>query len=284
MLVFNTVVFVMVTVVLVKHTRKKLTKDSIKKREVTRGTIKAVISIFSVMLMFGLSWLFGALTVSGAAHFFQWPFVIFTTMQGFFLFLFFCVIGDDARSEWLKLLTCNRYKKKGKHSMGPTSHTSHASRTKTTEITSRYAQSLTIRRSVGLLPPVSEADSSVYDSQAPLDLELTTFEDSKLTSIPEESNLIISNNSVLVEESKVDLSTKQKPRRKKTSSQLPPHIQFKLKRPYYHVVIDQEESPPASSPEQFSPDITETSDSHIFANLTDDSTMELINDIEYSVV
>ena len=52
-LLFNVVVFVMVTVVLVKHTRKKLTKDSSKKKEVTQGTIKAIISIFSVMLMFG---------------------------------------------------------------------------------------------------------------------------------------------------------------------------------------------------------------------------------------
>ena len=280
-MLFNTVVFVMVTVVLVKHTRKKLTKDSIKKKEVTEGTIKAIISVFSVMLMFGLSWLFGALTISGAAHFFQWPFVIFNTMQGFFLFLFFCVIGKDAREEWLKLLTCNRYKKKkGRYSTATPSRTSAAPRTKNTELTSRYAQSLTIRRSVGLLPPVSEATSSVYESQVPFDHEL---DDHKLTSIAEENNLIIGNGAAIIEETKIDLSSKPKHRRKKTSSQLPPHIQFKLKRPYYQVVIDQEESIPASSPIHYSPDLAESD--NLFTNLTDDSTMGLIDDhIEYSVV
>ena len=295
MLLFNVVVFVMVTVVLVKHTRKKLTKDSSKKKEVTQGTIKAIISIFSVMLMFGLSWLFGALSISDGAIFFQWPFVIFNTLQGFFLFIFFCVIGNDARDEWINLLTCYRRKKKQKYSTTP-SHASHAPRsTKQTDLTSRFGQSRTIRRSVGLEPEHSELDSSVYDKRV-LSHEMSSYGDHNLKSIIEETNLVITNGSAaVVEESKVDLSSKpipDKPRRKKASSQLPPHIQFKLKRPYYQVVIDQEESIPTSSPVEFSQDLTQdltqTSDCMVFSNLTDDGTMELIDhddqDIKYSVV
>ena len=295
-LLFNAVVFVMVTVVLIKHTRKKLAKDSIKKKEITRGTIKAIISVFSVMLMFGLSWLFGALSIDQGAIFFQWPFVILNTLQGFFLFIFFCVIGDDAREEWLNLLSCYRRKKKQKQSTASHSRASQVPKstsTKYTDLTTRYAQSYTIRRSVGLLPEPSQLDSSVYDSKAPLDQEMSSIDDRNLKSIAEEADLVITNGLAVVEETKVDLGSKtppEKPRRKKTSSQLPPHIQFKLKRPYYHVVVDQEESIPASSPIQFSQEfnqeLTQTTDINVFTNLTDDSTTALIDnhDIEYSVV
>lgn len=276
----------MVTVVLVKHTRKKLIKDSNKKKEVTQGTIKAIISIFSVMLMFGLSWLFGAFSVNEAAYFFQFPFVILNTLQGFLLFIFFCIIGKDARDEWVNLLTCYRRKKK-KYGTTTPSRASQAPKstiTKNTDLTTRYGQSHTIRKSVGLLP---EASSSVYDSKAPLH-EVSFVDGQNVTSIAEETSLIISNGAANVEEPKIDQSAKiipDKPRRKKPSSQLPPHIQFKLKRPYYQVVIDQEETILPSSPFEFSQELTQTSESNVFLNLTDDGTMALIgDDIEYSVV
>ena len=288
---FNTVVFVMVTVVLVKHTRKKLAKDSQKKKEITQGTIKAIISVFSVMLMFGLTWLFGALSIDQAALFFQWPFVILNTMQGFLLFIFFCVIGTDAREEWLNLLTCYRRKKKLKQSTASHSRASQVPKsTKYTDLTTRYAQSYTIRRSVGLLPEPSQLDSSMYDSKAPLDQEMSCIDD-HFKSVVEETNLVIANGSA---DTKIDIGSKttpEKPRRKKTSSQLPPHIQFKLRRPYYHVVVDQEESIPASSPvqlsQEFNHELIQTSDINAYTNLTDDSTTALIidnHDIEYSVV
>ena len=287
----------MVTVVLIKHTRKKLAKDSKKKKEVTQGIVKAIISVFSVMLMFGLTWLFGALSIDDGAIFFQWPFVILITSQGFLLFIFFCVVGKDAREEWLNLLSCYR-RKKGKQSTASHSRASQVPKstsTKYSDLTTRYAQSHTIRRSVGLLPePSSQLDSSVYDSKAPLDQEMSIIDDHNLKSIAEETDLVITNGSAVAEDTKIDLSSKtppEKPRRKKTSSQLPPHIQFKLKRPYYHVVVDQEESIPASSPVQFSQEfnqeIMQTTDMNAFTNLTDDGTTALImdnHDVEYSVV
>ena len=289
MLLFNIVVFVMVTVVLIKHTKKKLAKDGTKKAQ---GTVKAIISVFSVMVMFGLSWLFGALSIDDGAIFFQWPFVILNTLQGFFLFIFFCVIGKDAREEWLNLLSCYRRKKKQKQSAASHSRSSQVPKstsTKYTDLTTRYAQSYTIRRSAGLLPEPSQLDSSIYDSKAPLDQEMSDI-DNNLKSITEENDLVIANGAAVIDETKVDFSVKSpgKPRRKKTSSQLPPHIQFKLKRPYYHVVVDQEESIPASSSVQHNQELTPISDVNVFTNLTDDTTTALIIDsqdnIEYSVV
>ena len=301
-LLFNTVVFVMVTVVLIKHTKKKLSKDGTKK---TQGTVKAIISVFSVMLMFGLSWLFGALSIDRGAIFFQWPFVILNTMQGFFLFIFFCVLGSDAREEWLNLLSCYRRKKKHAHSVITHSHGSHApksSSTKQTDLSSRNIPHRTIRKNLGLISESSQLESSVYENKISIDHEMSVYDhnEQNLKSNTQETNLVITNDST-VEETKVDLSFKTPPekiRRKKTSSQVPPHIQFKLKRPYYHVVLDQEESVPALSSVEFSQEytqftqatdidiqfsqehsqeLTQTSDLNVFSNLTDDSTMTLID-------
>ena len=113
-ILFNIVVFVLVVRVLLKHSKRKIVQASEKKKYT--GTIKTLISIVSIMLMFGLSWLFGAFTISGASIVFSWLFVISNSLQGFFLFLFFCVVGKDARDEWKSLFTCGQSKKKKRRS------------------------------------------------------------------------------------------------------------------------------------------------------------------------
>ena len=66
--------------------------------------IRTLISIIGVTALYGLSWLFGAFTIQGASEAFQILFTIFTSLQGFFIFLFFCVFGREARELWLKVL------------------------------------------------------------------------------------------------------------------------------------------------------------------------------------
>ena len=61
-----------------------------------------------VMSLFGLTWLFGAFTVREASVVFQTLFAIFNSLQGFFIFLFFCVFGREGRELWLKVLCCGR--------------------------------------------------------------------------------------------------------------------------------------------------------------------------------
>ena len=109
-LLFNTVVFVLVVRVLIKHSRRINVGSKDAKKY--KNTFKTLIRIFSIMLMFGLSWLFGAFTINYASILFSWLFVIFNSLQGFLLFLFFCVIGKDAREEWKSVFTCGRSKKK----------------------------------------------------------------------------------------------------------------------------------------------------------------------------
>lgn len=73
-----------------------------------------MISIAGVMFLFGLSWLFGALTITVTAVrlTFQILFAIFTSLQGFFVFIFFCVFSKEARELWKETLSCGRYKSK----------------------------------------------------------------------------------------------------------------------------------------------------------------------------
>ena len=112
----------MVISVLIKHTRKTLGRTNEQMNKKT--AIRLLISIASVMSLFGLTWLFGALTVTGfgsaaASTAFQILFVLLNAFQGFFIFLFFCVFSKDARESWLELLSCGRYHSKpsqAKHS------------------------------------------------------------------------------------------------------------------------------------------------------------------------
>jgi hypothetical protein len=104
-LVFNAIVFVIVIRVLFKHSRKKHGNRDVK---VVNTVRQMLISSSGIMFLFGLSWAFGALTISAASVVFQYLFAIFTSLQGFFIFLFFCVLGKEARELWLQVLCRGR--------------------------------------------------------------------------------------------------------------------------------------------------------------------------------
>lgn len=134
LVLFNTVVFVLVIRVLIKHSVRKLKNANTTKK--LKGTFKALISIMSIMSMFGLQWLFGALTIAEASLVFQWLFVIFSTLQGFFLFLFFVVLGKETRDEWLNLISFGRRKRERSRSTSTQQKHQHSkSNTSATEKT-----------------------------------------------------------------------------------------------------------------------------------------------------
>ena len=64
------------------------------------------------MVLFGLTWLFAAFTILEATIAFQFIFAILNSLQGFFIFLFYCVIAKDARMMWSSVLL--RLCRKGK--------------------------------------------------------------------------------------------------------------------------------------------------------------------------
>ena len=116
-LAFNAVIFVMVIAVLVKHAKKYESNFKVVSKEQADKnlTLRLLISITGVMFLFGLTWIFGALTISDASLVFQFFFVIFNAFQGFFIFLFFCVFSREARELWRETLSCGRYKSKLLH-------------------------------------------------------------------------------------------------------------------------------------------------------------------------
>lgn len=102
-LLFNTVTFVIVVRVMIKHTRKRI--KNAETSEVQSATIKAIVSTFGIMATFGLTWLFGAFTILDGSTAFQFLFVISNSFQGFFIFLFYCVVSTEARMS-LQMVLC----------------------------------------------------------------------------------------------------------------------------------------------------------------------------------
>lgn len=107
-LVFNCTIFVLVIRVLIKHSQKKFGNKNKKDKKTVENVKRLLISIFGIMFLFGLTWLFGALTISDASLAFQFLFAIFNSLQGFFIFVFFCVLGKEARELWLQFLCRGR--------------------------------------------------------------------------------------------------------------------------------------------------------------------------------
>ena len=171
-ILFNIVVFVLVIRVLLKHTKRKLADA--KGAQKSKGTLKTLISISGVMLMFGLSWLFGAFTIGAASVYFQWLFVIFNALQGFYLFIFFCVIAKDAREEWLALFRCKPTRKRTtSYSKGSSTLTIRRRTNSGSTILPASKNRSSILSFTAVPPSVSESDSMV--SEDVVCLNLTTL-------------------------------------------------------------------------------------------------------------
>ena len=111
LMVFNTVIFVTVIAVLIKHSRK--TRIKRKDGSKLKSTLRHLINILGIVSVFGLTWLFGAFTVTNKTRLsFLILFVLFSSFQGFFVFIFLCVINKNARETWILFLTRGRYREK----------------------------------------------------------------------------------------------------------------------------------------------------------------------------
>ena len=107
---FNIVLFICVIVVLIRHTRGKAARKN--ERVNTKTMVRLMISISGVMFLFGLTWLLAILAFSRTG---QILFIIFNTLQGFFIFLFFIVFNKEAVELWKEFLSCGQYKSKLLH-------------------------------------------------------------------------------------------------------------------------------------------------------------------------
>lgn len=109
---FNIVIFVTVMSVLIKHSKKKIQRAKASADGNSReATIRLLISIFSIMNMYGLTWIFAIFTFTDGSFAFQLLFAIFNSLQGFFMFIFFCVLGKEARESWGRVICRGKLKK-----------------------------------------------------------------------------------------------------------------------------------------------------------------------------
>ena len=105
-LLLNAVMFFTVINVLIQRSLWK--KVAIKDQANRQSVFRLMTSIIGVMALFGLTWIFGAFTVREASTAFQFLFATFNSLQGFFIFLFFCVFGREGQKRWLRVLCCGR--------------------------------------------------------------------------------------------------------------------------------------------------------------------------------
>ena len=242
--------FVLVGRVLIKHGKRSIDRAKDDRKKMVKNTLKTLLSIISVMLMFGLTWLFGALSISGAAYVFQWLFILCATTQGFILFVFFCIIGSDAREEWKRLLSCYRYKGTKQRATPSTVSSKSKGKTYQTSLSSRKMASDTIRKMASdtirktasdtIISLMEKAEPSFDSSAAALEMnDFSPPQTNLIDSIMEEdSSLVITN----------DLGDAEKP--EVIDSEIPPQVVFRLKRSHYdlQLVEEQDSRPPSTSP------------------------------------
>ena len=78
-------------------------------------TIKALVSLLGITILFGATWVFAVFTFiatnANVSFVSQLLFAVANTLQGFFIFIFFVVLNTDARQAWQKLFSPPEKKK-----------------------------------------------------------------------------------------------------------------------------------------------------------------------------
>ena len=98
-ILINTIIFVRSIISFVAHSRrrKKLTS---KRQKFHEGLLRQLKMTVGLSVLLGLTWLFGLLMIESKQSWMQYVFVVLTTSQGVFIFLFQCVLRKSVRTCW----------------------------------------------------------------------------------------------------------------------------------------------------------------------------------------
>ena len=69
-----------------------------------------MLNIIAVLVLFGVTWVFGAFTVQQRSELFEFLFVVSNSLQGFYVFIFFVVLAKETRELWLDTCGCRKKK------------------------------------------------------------------------------------------------------------------------------------------------------------------------------
>lgn len=104
-IIFNITVYVLAIRVSILHTVKK-NKRLGKSLRLSRA-FKLILSFTGIMILFGITWIFAALTFiteSSVSFAVQFVFAFLNSFQGFFIFVFFVLLSGDFKESWKALL------------------------------------------------------------------------------------------------------------------------------------------------------------------------------------
>ena len=169
-MIFNTVIFVCVIVVLIRHTRGKAARKN--ERISTKTMVRLMISISGVTFLFGITWLLAILAFSRTG---QILFIIFNTLQGFFIFVFFILFNKEAVESWKEFLSCGRYKSKLLH---PSTVSSAAvKKSKQTNSSGSKGQNQITESSISYYGSDTLTKSNTYEKESKVDLNKAPEQD-----------------------------------------------------------------------------------------------------------
>ncbi|XP_061187542.1 adhesion G protein-coupled receptor B1-like [Saccostrea echinata] len=107
-LVINTVVFTLVARVIMKPRFR----GSIGKNEKEKVSPAQVRGAFTVMVLLGVTWVFGPVAINESKIVFNYLFTILNSLQGFLIFVFRCLLNTEARSAWVLLIKTGTFKRR----------------------------------------------------------------------------------------------------------------------------------------------------------------------------
>ena len=96
-LIINTIAFVLII-------RSLLTSGSKVSADKRATGLQQARRASAIMVVLGLTWLFGVLAVRDAKLIFQYLFCIFNSIQGLLVFIFYCVLSSETKAKYRKLL------------------------------------------------------------------------------------------------------------------------------------------------------------------------------------
>ncbi len=155
------------------------------------ANLKLVMGIFSVSVVLGLTWIFGAFIYDKASEVFSYLFVLFNTFQGFVFFIFIVIVSSEGRAFWIKTLRLNALSKnlsKGNKTTGNSSRSPSSPNEVSLSFTNVSVRQRSDFASVEKESSLEEADipeDSKYSEPAQIDLgneknrfEMTIMNDS----------------------------------------------------------------------------------------------------------
>ena len=92
--------------------RKPVTSHQPASTTSNREGWRRILNALAISILLGLTWVFGFLAIGGARFLFNLLFIVFNSLQGFFVFFLFCLRREEVRRQWLdwwKSLCCCLY-------------------------------------------------------------------------------------------------------------------------------------------------------------------------------